>query len=74
MRNDERRRFAGRVKKKLDVFTRVMSAVDIPQRPSRLFAAAHAPSRKKRRVVIFATGTGNHHRFSRRAGRKSKPI
>jgi uridylate kinase len=44
---------------KLDVFTRVMSAIDIPQLAESFIRRRAIRHLEKRRVVIFAAGTGN---------------
>lgn len=44
---------------KLDVFTRVMSAVDIPQLAEPFIRRRAMRHLEKKRVVIFAAGTGN---------------
>jgi len=44
---------------KLDVFTRVMSAVDIPQLAEPFIRRRAIRHLEKKRVVIFAAGTGN---------------
>jgi uridylate kinase len=44
---------------KLDVFTRVMSAVDIPQLAEPFIRRRAERHLEKQRVVIFAAGTGN---------------
>jgi uridylate kinase len=44
---------------KLDVFTRVMSAIDIPQLAEPFIRRRAVRHLEKKRVVIFAAGTGN---------------
>src|SRR5690606_34689328 len=44
---------------KLDVFTRVMSAIDIPQLAEPFIRRRAIRHLEKMRVVIFAAGTGN---------------
>src|SRR3982751_5964589 len=44
---------------KLDVYTRVMSAIDIPQLAEPFIRRRAIRHLEKRRVVIFAAGTGN---------------